>query len=141
MFLSVMVFSSDIVGLIFSLLKSLAPVITSLINFVKIRDSYYFFCLFIDYSYIDIPEKRRIQNTLVQKLMENIWEVVILWFELFFLEYKYDLRNVNKVLHVANKQKKTFVSRIRSGTWDHLVPKLRNSSENFETVSQRGFAF
>ena len=44
--------------------------------------------------------------------MENIWEVVILWFELFFLEYKYDLRNVNKVLHVANKQKKTFVSRL-----------------------------
>ena len=41
------------------------------IHFFKIRDSYYFFCWFIDYSYIDIPEKRRIQNTLVQKLMEN----------------------------------------------------------------------
>ena len=36
------------------------------IHFFKIRDSYYFFCWFIDYSYIDIPEKRRIQ-----KLMEN----------------------------------------------------------------------
>ena len=36
-FLSAMVISSDIVVLIFSLLKSLAPVITSLINFVKIR--------------------------------------------------------------------------------------------------------
>ena len=41
------------------------------INFFTIRDSYYFFCWFIDYSCIDIPEKRRIQNTLVQKLMEN----------------------------------------------------------------------
>jgi hypothetical protein len=33
------------------------------------------------------------------------------------------------------------VSRFRRGTWDHQVPKLRNSSENFGTVSQRGFAF
>ena len=33
------------------------------------------------------------------------------------------------------------VLRIRRGTWDHLVPKPRNSSENFGTVSQRGFAF